>query len=127
MNAAESGSVVAEMDDIVQFSADALVQSRTAPMLYVIDAQANVLFAPAAVESEFSVGLEDALRSIAASLPTASNPSPRMFKGCLVRTERLIASAGGEVYAVFFERVAISKNPDGLCALPASDAEQPAG
>ena len=115
------------MNDIEQSSADALVQSRTAPVLFVIDAEANVLFAPAAVDAEFSHGLDATLRSIAASLSTSSAPSPRMFKGYLVRTERLVASAGGEVYAVFFERIAMSKQPGGITSQTVSEAERTRG
>ena len=115
------------MDDIVQCSAAALVQSRAVPLLFVIDADANVLFAPAAVDAEFSHGLDETLRSIAASLSTPSAPSPRMFKGFLVRAERLRAAAGDEVYAIFFERIVMAKQPGGMTSETVSEAGPTAG
>jgi hypothetical protein len=114
------------MDDSERSDPEYLVQSRVAPLLYVLDGDGQVLFASDGrpginISADVSATLAAAVRRI-----QAGETSPLLHDGKLVRSERLAAAEGSECYAVFFERLAIRRDSDGADA-PAPDAEQAAG
>lgn len=93
------------MNDNAQCGGDDYVRTRQAPVLYVVDADANVLYA--SVAEEVCEGLAATLRAAIASLATRGPAQPIIAAGRLVRAQRLAAPAGHYCYAVFFEHVAV--------------------
>jgi hypothetical protein len=97
------------MDDTAQSTADRIVKSRVAPLLYVVDGDADILFASdgdtgSHVSADIARVLRDTVRAV-----QAHDPAPVVHDGRLVRCEPLIGPQGAERYAVFFERLAISE------------------
>ena len=116
---------VGEMDDNAQSAADRLVKSRVAPLLYVVDRNANILFASDGdTGSQYSNGIAGALRDSVRAMQAHDQPAPLLYEGRLVRCEPLAGPQGAERYAVFFEKLAVSENDLDLAAateLPTGD------
>lgn len=101
------------------------MRAREAPLLYVVDATANVLFA--SVDAALSTELSATLQAVVRALKSGRALRPTMVDGRLVRTERLTASVGEDCYAVFLERVTRGGVHRSETPGTASDAERVTG
>lgn len=80
---------------------------REAPLFYVVDATATLVFASESpTDAASSDVLQLMLRAAVAAAKAGATGSPLMWEGRLIRCERLATSGDGERYAVFLERIA---------------------
>jgi hypothetical protein len=99
------------MDDNEQLRAEVLMKSREAPILYVVDADARILFASdGRAANDVSAVVAATLRAAVRFALAGETRSPLLHEGRLVRVEPLAAAAGFACYAVFFERLAVDRD-----------------
>ena len=97
------------MNDIAQSTEDPLVKSRVAPLLYVVDHNAKILFASDGIAGpDISPGIARVLRESVRAVQANDQPARILYEGRLVRCDLLAAPQGTERYAVFLERLAVS-------------------
>ena len=98
--------MMANMDDSWDAPRDEF-GSRKAPLLYVVDGAATILFASApVVEATSADVLRRMLHAAVESAQAGDTSLPLTFEGQRVRSERLATSDGGERYAISLERTA---------------------
>lgn len=115
------------MDDIVQSDSERLAKSRAAPLLYVVDGDANVLFASDGDRGpELPPDVVEAVRA-AVRLTPNDDPRPLLHNGRLVRSERLAGADGSHCFAVFFEQISVSDGDIEDASAPETEARRTLG
>jgi hypothetical protein len=94
------------MDDNAQSRWAEIVRAREAPLFYVVDGTADILFASKPVAQAKPAGAFSLMLHAAIAATREGDASPALvFEGRLVRSERLTTPQGADRYVVFLERM----------------------